>query len=122
MRENEEKKLFALEEQFEAVAKNTALTPHAKREEMRALIERMQAVALEGFRVDPELGAHLAETCLDYLDRDDLAPRFVDEAFGIFSPSASVHYLHADSLKMELRRVTRRLSARVPTAPIAAIR
>ena len=110
----EEIELFALEEQFETAAADPALTPSARYEQMHAALQRMHFVVMSGYRISPCLGAHLADLCLDYLAREDLAPAVVRDAFARHSRSGSIINLHQHLLDSELRRTVVRLSSRAP--------
>ncbi|MBU0859260.1 MAG: hypothetical protein KJ667_04935 [Alphaproteobacteria bacterium] len=112
----EEIALFALEEQFEQAATNPALTATARMQEMQAVLERMQATVMAGFRVDPLLGEHLADLALDYLAREDLAPLVVKNAFA--RATDGVVPMHGRLLHNEVRRAVVRISNSSPALAV----
>lgn len=111
MMKQQEQELFALEEEFERVATDRALGAKARYDAMHAVLDRMQCVVMTGFCKNPVIGAHLAELCLDYLAREDLAPHVVSQAF---NASARTANLHERMLQNEIRRTVTRLNGRMP--------
>jgi hypothetical protein len=108
---HEENELFALEEEFEQAAADPKLSATARYNAMHAVLDKMHCVVQSGFCASPVLGAHLADLCLDYLAREDLAPHVVKQAFNQNAKAAS---LHERMLQNEIRRTVTRLSGRMP--------
>lgn len=112
---------FELEHQFEAAATNTALTAAARQQEMQAVLERMFANVMTGYRVSPALGQHLAEITLDYLKREDVGLDVVRSAFNRSSGSSKIASIYEHLLMSEMRRTVARIENYRPAMPVAAM-
>lgn len=111
---------FELEHQFEAAAANTALTAVERQQEMQAVLERMFANVMTGYRVSPALGQHLAEITLDYLKREDVGLEVVRHAFNR-SSSSKIASIYEHLLLSEMRRTVARIENYRPALPVAAM-
>ena len=111
---------FELEFQFESAAANTALTAAARQQEMQAVLERMFANVMAGYRVNPALGQHLAEITLDYLKREDVGVDVVRRAFNNNSGS-KIATIYEHLLMNEMRRTVARIENFRPAMPVAAM-
>lgn len=111
---------FELEIQFEAAAANTTLTAAARQQEMQAVLERMFANVMAGYRANPALGQHLAEITLDYLKREDVGVDVVRKAFNRSSGS-KIASIYEHLLLSEMRRTVARIENYRPVMPVAAM-
>jgi hypothetical protein len=111
---------FELELQFEAAAENFALSPAQRQQEMQAVLERMFANVMAGYRLSPALGRRLSDITLDYLKREDVGVEVVRKAFNRASGS-KVANIYEHLLLSEMRRTVARIENYRPTMPVAAM-
>lgn len=116
MFKTEEKALFALEEKFEDAASDPLLSSFQRLLKMQEAVRAMQTVVLQGFAVDHRLGQHLAELALDYLEREDVAPETVTQAFAAARATESLHgHLMHGTLSHAVRTIQNRVAPALST-------
>ena len=117
----EELALFELEIQFEEAAADPRLTAAERQQQMQAVLERMHATVMTGYRVNAYVGQHLASLALDYLGREDVGVAVVKNAFNRSSNSSRVVGLYEHMMLSEMRRTVARIEGYKPAKVAMAL-